>query len=69
METVVKDRNGDATDTDTLLLFGGVACLVLGAGLVLSNSTVRRYLGEVNAGDMFQIAIPDVQRYLKLRGM
>lgn len=69
MEALVKGRNGEATDTDTLLLFGGVACLVLGAGLVLSNSTVRRYLGEVSAGELLQGAVPDVQRYLKLRGM
>lgn len=69
MDEIGTKQNGYASDTDTLLLFGGVACLVLGAGLVLSNSMVRQYLGQVNAGDMLQTAVPDVQRYLKLRAM
>jgi hypothetical protein len=69
MEAIRTNRNGEAGDNDTLLLFGGAACLLLGAGLILSSSLSRRYLGEVGAGDLFQAAVPDVQRYLKLTNM
>jgi hypothetical protein len=69
MEAVRTNRNGEASDNDTLLLFGGAACLLLGAGLILSSSLSRRYLGEVGAGSLLQAAVPDVQRYLKLTNM
>lgn len=69
MDAIGTTRNGEASDNDTLLLFGGAACLLLGAGLILSSSLTRRYLGDVNAGDLLQAAVPDVQRYLRLRAM
>ena len=69
MEAVRTNRNGEASDRDTLLLFGGAACLLLGAGLILSSSLSRRYLGESNAGSLLMAAVPDVQRYLKLTSM
>jgi len=62
-------RNGEAHDLDTLLLFGGAACVLLGAGLILSSSLTRRYIGNIDAGSLLQTAVPDVQRYLKLRAM
>ena len=69
MDAIRTTRNGEAGDNDTLFLFGGAACLLLGAGLILSSSLTRRYLGDVNAGELLQGAVPDVQRYLKLRAM
>ena len=36
---------------------------------VLSNRSIRRYLGEVSPGLLLETAMPDVQRYLKLRAM
>jgi len=57
------------TDVDTLYLLGGVALVVFGAGLILSNSTARRYLGQVGLGDLTQMALPDFERYMKLRSM
>lgn len=69
MDAIGTTRNGEASDNDTLLLFGGAACLLLGAGLILSSSLTRRYLGDVNAGNLLQAAVPDVQRYLRLRAM
>jgi hypothetical protein len=68
MEAVRTSRNGEASDHDTLLLFGGAACLLLGAGLILSSSLSRRYLGD-SAGGLLMAAVPDVQRYLKLTSM
>jgi len=66
-------RNGDnhASDEsrDTLFMMGGVALMIFGAGLILSNPLVRRYLGQANVGGLLTAAIPDVERYLKLRAM
>ena len=47
MSVEIMNRTEEATGTDkeTLYMLGGVALVVLGAGLVLSNPTVRRYLG------------------------
>ena len=56
-------------DKDTLYLLGGVALVVLGTGLLLSNRTVRRYLGQVGLGDIASNALPDLERYFRLRAM
>jgi hypothetical protein len=61
--------NGEATDHDTMMLFGGVAMLVFGAGLLLSNRTVRQYLGQVRLGDVIGSSVPDLEKYMKLRAM
>jgi hypothetical protein len=64
---------------DVLYLTGGIALMVLGAGLVMTNSAVRK---TVAAGlsaflpglqgkvipDVTAIG-PDIQRYMKLRSM
>jgi hypothetical protein len=47
----------------------GVALVVFGAGLILSNATVRRFLGQVGLGNLTQAALPDFERYMKLRSM
>lgn len=57
------------TDKDTLFMLGGVACIVFGAGLILSNPIIRRYLGQVGVGSLIQGALPDLDRYIKLRSM
>ena len=60
----------ESNDTrDTLFLLGGVALMVFGAGLVVTSPTVRRYLGNVNLGGLLHAAVPDLERYLKLRSM
>lgn len=72
MDALDRGHNGnakDGTDRDTLYLLGGVALVVFGAGLILSNSTARRYLGQVGLGDLTQMALPDFERYMKLRSM
>jgi hypothetical protein len=62
------DMNG-ATDKDTLYMLSGVALMVFGAGLILSNPLVRRYMGQVGIGNLVSGALPDLDRYLKLRSM
>jgi hypothetical protein len=67
MELTTND--GFSTDKETLYMLGGVAMVVFGAGLILSNPLVRRYLGQVGLGSLAQAALPDIDRYLKLRNM
>lgn len=64
-----KNGNGSINDKDTLFLLSGVALVVFGAGLILSNPIARRYLGQYGVGDLAQAALPDLDRYLKLRAM
>jgi hypothetical protein len=72
-----KDNGSD--NRDTLYLMGGLALMVLGAGLVLTNKSVRNV---VSAGvssvlpelqGKFGVDVSaigdDVQRYLKLKSM
>lgn len=61
--------NGNGTDKDTLYLMGGVAMMVFGAGLILSNPSIRRYMSQMGIGSIAQAAMPDVERYLKIRAM
>lgn len=58
-----------STDKDTLYMLSGVALMIFGAGLILSNPLVRKYLGQVGIGNLAQAALPDLDRYLKLRSM
>jgi hypothetical protein len=72
---VATEKNGSGingngiSDRDTLFMLSGVALVVFGAGLILSNPIARRYLGQFGVGDLAQAALPDLDRYLKLRAM
>jgi hypothetical protein len=63
--------NGDEgfNDKDTLYMLGGLALVVFGTGLILSNPIARRYLGHLGVGNVVAAALPDIDRYLKLRSM
>ena len=71
MELARHSTNDDvlSADKETLYMLGGVALVVFGTGLILSNPAVRRYLGQFGLGSLAQAALPDVDRYLKLRAM
>ena len=43
--------------------------LVFGAGLVLSNPTVQKSVSQFGIGGLAQGALPDFERYLRLRNM
>lgn len=64
-----ENDNGSVSDRDTLFMLSGVALVVFGAGLILSNPIAKRYLGQLGLGDLVQGAMPDLDRYLKLRSM
>jgi len=69
IESVKRDENGNSHDRDTLFMLGGVALVVFGTGLILSNPAVRRYMGQMGLGDVINNVIPDVERYFRLRSM
>lgn len=65
----MENGNGRFNDKDTLFMLGGVALIVFGAGLILTNPIARRYMGQLGVGDLANLALPDLDRYLKLRAM
>jgi hypothetical protein len=65
----VLNSNGEGSDKETLYLLSGAALMLFGAGLILSNPQVRRYLGQIGIGNLVTAALPDFDRYLKLRNM
>jgi hypothetical protein len=68
-DLVETTANGSDNGKDTLYMLGGVALMVFGAGLVLSNPSIRRYMSGLGVGNIAQAVIPDVERYFKLRAM
>jgi hypothetical protein len=71
MAMELERTNGhDANETrDTLFLLGGAAFMVFGAGLILSTPVIRKALGEAGIGNLIGAAVPDLQRYMKLKDM
>ncbi len=65
----MENGNGGFNDKDALFMLSGVALIVFGAGLILTNPIVRRYMGQLGVGDLANLALPDLDRYLKLRAM
>jgi hypothetical protein len=59
---------------DAILIAGGIALVVLGAGFVLAHPGIRRMLLAGTAplgslGNSVGGVLPDVERYLKLKAM
>jgi hypothetical protein len=69
LEIVKTEENGNSSDRDTLFMLGGVALVVFGAGLILTNPNIRKYMGQLGVGDVLSKVVPDVERYFKLRSM
>lgn len=69
MDLIETTTNGNGSDKETLYMLGGVALIVFGTGLVLSNPFIRRYMSQLGVGNLAQTVMPDVERYLKLRAM
>jgi hypothetical protein len=62
-------NGNDNNKKDTLCMLGGLAMVVFGAGLILTNPFVRRYTSQLGAGGLLGAALPDVERYFRLRSM
>ncbi len=52
-----ENGNGGISDKDTLFMLSGVALVVFGAGLILSNPIARRYLGQFGIGNLAQARV------------
>jgi hypothetical protein len=64
---LAKTESSDSKDM--LMAISGVALVVFGAGLIMSHPFVRRYLGQAGLGGLAAAAIPDIERYIKLKSM
>jgi hypothetical protein len=72
-------NNNSSDNKDVLYLMGGVALMFLGAGLVMTNSTVRKTVSAALSAvlpDLQGRLLPDmtglgsdIQRYMRLRSM
>ena len=62
------DATKDIGSVDALYILVG-ALVLFGAGMILSNPVMRRYLGQLGVGNLVADALPDMDRYLKLRNM
>jgi hypothetical protein len=71
--------NGSSDSKDTIYLMGGLALMVLGAGLMMTHPGVRKAVSAGVSGvlpdlqgkllpDLTALG-PDIQRYMKLRSM
>jgi hypothetical protein len=70
MEQHERSEQRDSAELrDLLLALGGAAMVLVGAGLMLSHPMVRKYVGQLGLNDLAQGAVPDIERYLKLRSM
>jgi hypothetical protein len=68
-EMIHHGKNGQSSDRDLLFLLSGVALMVFGAGLILSNPGAQRLLSKVGIGNLSERVLPDIERYLRLRSM
>lgn len=69
MELDRADLRDENETRDTMYLLGGAALVLFGAGLILSSPMVKRALGSAGIGDLVGAAVPDLERYMKLRAM
>ena len=68
-EMIRRNEREDSANKDTLFMLGGVALLVVGAGLVLTSPIAKKYMGQLGLGNLTGGIVPDIERYFKLRSM
>ena len=66
---MIQRSEEDGANKDTLMMLGGVALVVVGAGLILTSPIAKRYLGQLGIGNLATDLVPDIERYFKLRSM
>ena len=66
---MVRREEQDTANKDTLFMLGGVALVVVGAGLILTSPIAKKYMGQLGLGDLTGGIVPDIERYFKLRSM
>jgi hypothetical protein len=66
---MVRREERDESNKDTFFMLGGVALVVVGAGLILTSPIAKKYMGQLGLGDLTGGIVPDIERYFKLRSM
>jgi hypothetical protein len=66
---MIRREEQDRANKDTLFMLGGVALVVVGAGLILTSPVAKKYMGQLALGDLTGGLVPDIERYFKLRSM
>jgi hypothetical protein len=66
---MVRREERDESNKDTLFMLGGVALVVVGAGLILTSPIAKKYMGQLGLGYLTGGIVPDIERYFKLRSM
>jgi hypothetical protein len=66
---MIRREEQDRANKDTLFMLGGVALVVVGAGLILTSPVAKKYMGQLGFGDLTGGIVPDIERYFKLRSM
>ncbi len=66
---MIRREEQDRANKDTLFMLGGVALVVVGAGLILTSPVAKKYMGQLGLGDLTGGIVPDIERYFKLRSM
>ncbi len=66
---LARETNGSESDRDTLFMLSGIALMVFGAGLILSNPMVQKFVRQAGIGGLAQGVLPDFERYMRLRNM
>ena len=66
---MVRREERDESNKDTLFMLGGLALVVVGAGLILTSPIAKKYMGQLGLGDLTGGIVPDIERYFKLRSM
>ncbi len=66
MEIIQREEQESSVNKDTLFMLGGVALVVVGAGLILTSPIAKRYMGQLGLGDFASGIVPDMERYFKL---
>lgn len=64
MEIIHSSGNSEDT-SDALLVLGGMALILLGAGVILSSPAARRYLDNLDLGRLLKGVAPELARNLK----
>jgi hypothetical protein len=69
VEVIQRGEQENGANRDTMLMLGGVALVVMGAGLILTSPLAKKYMSHLGIGNLATDLIPDIERYFKLRSM
>jgi hypothetical protein len=69
VEVIQRGEQENGANRDTMLMLGGVALVVMDAGLILTSPLAKKYMSQLGIGNLATDLIPDIERYFKLRSM